>query len=1000
MNKNIFNQEYITMSDLYLAYRKAKSEAFYETSHTNAIAFCYFESDIKGNLQRLHNQITKELRSLVRDLEFIGSYSYIPKSINNETWKNKKDVHYRSVDPIADWKQKFIENKRKKATAEYRLIICPTVEYQILSALWIIKIGHKFEEKLDKNLSYGNRLRRREKKQVPNEKIYSPLNNNASGLFSPYFPAYKKWRDDGLNSMRNLIEENKPVTAITMDLEKFYHQSSPNFLLRRSFHKRIGVELTDDEKKLTELFIESINFWYENTPDYDTSQNGALPVGLSASKVISNVLLYDLDIQISQGLKPNYYGRYVDDIFIVFETPDELINGNSIINYISKKVECVKINQNKGQQPDLRLKINYASDCELKFTARKQKIFSLSGAYGLDFIDQISNQIKEQSSEYRLLPELPTDSIEMANKTLLASSDASLIPDALRKADVVSIRRLGLSLLLKDIESYSNDLDSIKWVEKRKEFYGLVGRYLLTPQGIFEYYGYLHRVFRLMIINNDFGYTNTFIEKLNITLELIDETTLKLNKNKLISCKEYFYSRLFEVAIQASTDKNFRNWEKLRKTIINLSTLTCIEKKPLTKKTLIELKDKVLLADFGFRSYKDYWFYSQNEDINIAQAPRAMDVRRVLRITLIRRFRESAQLKQPHWLALAFPTRPLTIQEIAIICPEVLRNNKLFKDSILALRGAKTLFRSDVGYSSPTGESNLFNIPDKFRKKRLIALTNYFTSDKQFDLALTGHPDESLERYERINKLINSILKGGVKADYIVFPECALPLRWAFNIAQKLAKQKISLIAGIEYYRHKLNERLIRNDCLLSLTTNWPGYNSNLLILQPKTFPSHSEKKQLKEKKLGLFTYKNNVTPGLPIYKHGDFHFGSIICSDLTNPSIRVSFQGLVDCLFVLEWNPDVKTFSYLVEGTSHDTHSFVVQVNNRAYGDSRVRVPYRTEHKRDPVRVKGGISDTYVIAEIDYKPLRRFQKRGVMTDNSSDFKPVPVGFKMSKSRF
>lgn len=71
----------------------------------------------------------------------------------------------------------------------------------------------------------------------------------------------------------------------------------------------------------------------------------------------------------------------------------------------------------------------------------------------------------------------------MAEKTLLASSDASLVADALRKADALSIRRLGISLLIRDIEKYSQNLNKDEWTDVRKEFYELSGRYLLTPKG-------------------------------------------------------------------------------------------------------------------------------------------------------------------------------------------------------------------------------------------------------------------------------------------------------------------------------------------------------------------------------------------------------------------------------------------------------------------------------------------------------------------------------------
>lgn len=1000
MIKKLFSKDYITIADIYLAYRKAKAEAFFDNFHPNAISFCDFENNINDNIFKLHAKIINEDSKWWEDTKFIGNYHYVPKSLDDSSWNNKLNVHYSCVDPTENWKHRFKESKSKRLTPKYRLIQSPSVEYQIISALWILKVGHKFEEKLDKNLSYGNRLRRKRHLFEDLATYNGPINHNSSGLFSPYFSAYKKWRSRGLNKMKELIEEGHSVTAITMDLASFYHNASANFILRPSFLKKIGVELSSNEKRFTTLLLSSITNWYKNTPDYNVREEGALPVGLSASKVISNVLLYELDVQIKQGLNPSYYGRYVDDIFLVFKTPDNLaMNGDEILSYMSRHVDCLKINRESGKQPDLRLRFNYAFDSELKFTASKQKIFSLSGKHGLDFIDQIANQIKAQSSEYRMLPEVPKDSVEMANKTLLASQDASLIADALRKADGVSVRRLGLSLLLRDIESYSEDLSNDEWKNIRIEFYGLVERYLLTPKGLFDLFGYLPRVFKLMVTNSDFECSYNFIDKLSGCLTLISNTTEKSTNSKLISCREYFFERLFEVALQSSTTKDFDKWEPLRKSLIKLHTLSNHNEKKLTKTQIKKLSNSLLLADFGCRSYKDYWYYTQSEDINITKVPSKISVRKILRLALIKKFRESAELKIPHWPALAFPTRPLSIQEIALICPKVFDEDKskLFSDSILGLRGAKTsAFR--IGKKTCDDDGVVLAVPNKTNSNIYIALTNFETTDIQYQAALNDNPDISLKRYEKINTLVNNILRSNRKCDYIVFPECSLPRRWAVNIAGKLAKQRISLIAGIEYYKYKNCEGVVRNDCLLSLSTNWPGYNSNILVLQPKHTPSHEERKSLANNSLKLFEPNPN-TNIFPVYKHGNFHFGSIICSDLTNPLNRVRFQGKIDCLFVLEWNPDVKTFSFLVEGASHDIHSFVVQVNNRTYGDSRVRAPYRAEYKRDSVRLKGGLSDSYLIAEINYTVLRKFQKQGIMTDGSSEFKPVPIGFKMSKAR-
>ncbi|MFW0969787.1 RNA-directed DNA polymerase [Vibrio parahaemolyticus] len=1003
MGTRIFGKDYISLADMYLAYRKAKTEAFYDNFHPNSISFAIFESNIQENIELLYSKIINKSSKWWLDESFIGEYRYVPKSLDDSIWDDNLNVHYRSVDPIKDWSQRFSENSQKRLDANYRLILCPTVEYQILSALWILKVGHKFEEKLDKDLSFGNRLRRRRHQLEDFGSFNGPLNLDTSGLFSPYFSAYKSWRKKGLDAMKDLINNGSSVTAITMDLASFYHNASPNFILRPSFLNKIGLSLNFDERKFTSLLLDSINCWYKTTPDFEDRKEGALPVGLSASKVISNVLLYELDEQVSKGIEPEYYGRYVDDIFLVFKTPEGLTTGDSILTYMSKHVECLKINREKGKQPDLRLRFNYASDSDLKFTASKQKIFSLSGEYGLDFISQISSQIRAQSSEYRMLPEVPRDSVVMADKTLLASPDASLIPDALRKADVVSVRRLGLSLLLKDIENYSQDLSSANWLDTRKEFYGLVERYLLTPKGLFDLFGYLHRVFNIMITNHDFEFATRFIEKLSECIKLIEATTKKSNSNKVKvgRWKEYIYDKLFETALKSSTSTTFDKWAALRRLLILLSDFSNIKNAPITKPKLKDLSYKLLLSDLGYRSYKDFWYYSQSQDINNVNVPRTVSVRKVLRLALIRKFRESTDLKLPHWPALTFPTRPLSIQEIALICPKVLDDiddNKLFRESVLGLRGAKTY--NHLGVRRDVNDSNdcTIYIPKSAKNNIHVALTNFETTNEQFELSLQRKPDRSLDRYERINQLINDILKAKPKCDYIVFPECSLPRRWAVNISSKLARQKISLISGIEYYGHKNSQSLIRNDCLVSLATKWPGYNSNFIFMQPKLQPSHGEAAQLKKSNLKQYIPKE-ASEILPVYKHGDFHFGILICSDLTNPVNRVRFQGEVDCLFVLEWNPDVKTFSFLVEGAAHDIHSYVVQVNNRAYGDSRVRVPYRTDYKRDSVRVKGGLSDTFVIAEIDHIPLRKFQKKGLMTDSKSEFKPVPVGFKMSKSR-
>lgn len=1005
MRKKGFSKDFIKIEDLYLAYRKAKADAFFDNMHPCALAFTAYEKRLEGNLNNLFSRLVTSEVTWFSDLDIVGGHIYVPKSLDLSKWEDEKDdVHYRAINPLEDWQLRFDASGQTKVDAKYRLLITATVDYQIISALWILKVGQWFEAKLNKDWFYGNRLRRNRPNmwmQLLFKNGNGQLNQECSGLFSPYFSGYQSWREKGLKAMRTAVKEGKSINAITMDLASFYHNTSPKFILRKAFLDEIGIAMDGDEKEFTEQLIKSIDTWYKSTPDYNKRPKGALPVGLSASKILSNILLYQFDKEVKDNLKPLYYGRYVDDIFLVTESHDGGKNGQGVLDGITASVDCLEQVKNNT----LKVNLPYAKDSNLLFAGDKQKIFSLSSEHGLDFIDQISEQIRKQSSEHRLLPEVPETATDMASKALLATPSASLSADALRKADVVSVRRLGFSLLLRDIESYARDLRPQVWDDLRQEFYGLVHRHLLNPQGIFEFTNYYPRIFGLMVGCGDFDDARKFVEGIVSCFDLLSKTTADGTKeqSERLSCQSYLVKVLAQAGLQASTAKGYSSHTKLGRVLRLLFAFDEAFKFPTRAPSLRKLGKDLLFADWGSRSYKDYWYYSQEEDFKGPKIPGKHSIRKTIRLGAARKFQEFAQLKQPHWMALAFPTRPLTIQEMLIIAPELLEDQVLFKQSILGLRGAKVGNQSSLGIKfkngSETEPRKHLSVPISHKQKAAkIALTSLETTYEEWTEAASGKPNRSLERYQRIFGLVNLILKEKEKPDYVVFPECSIPRRWAFSMAQKLAGNGISLICGLEYYVDKKSrKKQLRNDCFVSMTTPWPGYKSSVIYMQPKLAPSHGEKEGLKKLRKEQWIPPEGVK-GLPIYNHGGFHFGILICSDMTNIESRAHFQGMVDSLFVLEWNPDVNTFSFLVESAAHDLHTFVVQVNNRMYGDSRIRAPYKADYARDSVRIKGGLTDFYVIGDIDFMTLRKFQKTKRRLANPL-FKPLPIGFKMSEGR-
>jgi hypothetical protein len=994
---------YITLDDLYNAYKKAKQEAFYEKTHFHAVIFTQYEQALHSNLQKLHKELTKQKPDWFRNPTFLGGYSYLPKSIDVSGW-NGEDGHFCALHPTEDWKRRYNQGT-KKAQANFRLVITPTVDFQIVSALWIIKVGYLFYKAIDKSVSYANRVRELSSYNSVLDTYETKVNLNTPGLFTPYFSCYREWRENGLTAMQTALEQQRTILAITMDVEQFYHRVSPDFILRDEFLKKSKITLTKDEIRITKDLLSAINYWYRRTPDYLYRPEGAIPVGLSASKIISNVLMNEFDCEIKSRLKPIYYGRYVDDIFLVIENSDRIASASEVTKHLAKELApLISIKSERKSQPSLLLNLPYAQDSQIIFRGKKQKIFALSSKHGLDLIQNIKEQIRSQSSEYRLLPSLPETGEEMASRALLATPDATLQADALRKADAISIRRLGLTLLVRDIEAYADDLDPKQWNKQRHEFYELVSRHALTPQGFFDYFGHIPRVFGIMIASGDLNSANSYIDQLCNVIEILQQTIEQDEQTveKFRLCIANLGVALRQSGLQAATELEERLDSKLHKTLKRLKTFSASLRIPPTLPGLRKEVHQILLADWGRRPYKEHWYFNQKVDEIATKIPRQLKVRHRVRIKIIRKFvKLYTNLKAPYWPSLAFPTRPLNFTEIGLVAPEVLENSKLYKAAIMLFRGARVIADRGFGFQKKEQEEDAplyFLAPKRQAPEIFLGVMSYETALTQWARAAKGNSDRSPHRYKNLITLINRTIEERNRPSYIIFPELSIPRKWAIRIANKLSQNNVSLISGIEYYRDRKSKRL-RNDCLISLVTNWPGYKTNAIVLQSKFAPAVPELAELKK----LFKGKkaNLHCPAPPfdrpqIYIHGDFCFSVFICSDLTNIAHRNTLRGHIDCLFASEWNQDIRTFSPLVESTANDLHSYVVQVNNRQYGDSRIRAPFARDYMRDVVQVKGGLSDYYVVGHVAHRKLRSEQanQRG-----RKIFKPTPIGYVMSKLR-
>jgi hypothetical protein len=301
------------------------------------------------------------------------------------------------------------------------------------------------------------------------------------------------------------------------------------------------------------------------------------------------------------------------------------------------------------------------------------------------------------------------------------------------------------------------------------------------------------------------------------------------------------------------------------------------------------------------------------------------------------------------------------------------------------------------------------------KKKVVVALTNLKTEDDDWAAMACDKSNLSATRYSRIADLVEQVVNLKPRPDYALFPELSIPLPWVDTVANYLTRSGISLIAGTEY-RHFDNDEILSEACLV-LTDNRLGFPSSVRIWQPKLEPAVGEDKELtakfgkkwaievneNSKGITVYTHKPKslkIDNPKPVYIHNDVHFGVMVCSELQNSKARVKFQGELDALMVLSWNQDLETFASLIESAALDIHAYTILVNNRKYGDSRVRSPAKESFMRDLARVRGGDNDFVIAATLYIDELRAFQSRAKRWPQDGDkFKPVPEGFKLAKGR-
>ena len=138
------------------------------------------------------------------------------------------------------------------------------------------------------------------------------------------------WRDQGIDVATEIAQKNKDVALFSLDFKSYFYQLDVNFNeivenlktfhVETSGNLKLALNLTKILKKIFEVYNERIRRYSAET-HAGTETYCSLPIGFASSSILGNWLLCDFDNNIADNVRPSYYGRYVDDVIMVFEKP-------------------------------------------------------------------------------------------------------------------------------------------------------------------------------------------------------------------------------------------------------------------------------------------------------------------------------------------------------------------------------------------------------------------------------------------------------------------------------------------------------------------------------------------------------------------------------------------------------------------------------------------------------------------------------------------------------
>lgn len=853
-------------------------------------------------------------------------------------------------------------------------------ELWLIDILWTLYVGPLFDNALSKDC-YGNRLK------AKSLSLVEPSNSSDSkDVFVSYISQYNDWRNGAIETAKRVTTEGDNVAIVALDIKQYFYNIDLKF-------QKITAEIESliDDKEALEFALFLTNLLEKIYKKYSKKikpqlkythkgceNNVGLPIGLTSSTVLANWYLSGFDREVSDIVRPAYYGRYVDDILFGFKRP-KLQQSKVVKSFIEDYLSSAISIEDK--------KFEVISEFgNLEIQQEKVQLHQYHSNHSTAGLDVIIEALQKQSSEYRLLPD-GSSKVNLSNyaNEFLYDGHESNLKNVLKASE----NEGGLSQFLsKQIalaqgsrQSHHRDL----LIDITKLFKG---------QNILRFFRLWEKVYQFAIVLKEYDIAAKFYQNLQVEISLINSASIQYPRKRqafVETLREHInlYNNISFSMVIAALDirlpqQGFGGFQMMP----GLGSNFIKPKESLDKiidENRLKLPTQKIRSANLFKHYLSAWPLANYTDYEgDLTCQKAFLGERSIRLNQTKVNYTPRYIHFDEWQTF----------DLFRLLNENSNLPSWIKDS-------------EANYFRETGNSiSNFNVYEKSnqedkitthhivvgqnskRAELKLGLANFVVPDNDIASALRTDTPTNLsnERQCSLNSMLNSAVRDNV--DVLVFPEVSVPVEWLPNMVHFARLNRIGLIFGLEHWVVGGNAHNLIVE-VLPFQSNGK-YNSCAILPRLKNHYAPAEQKLLHSLRL----YQPQVQK--PAYHRVSWNGTSLStynCFELSDISHRVLFKSQLDLLVACVWNRDTNYYQHILESTVRDLHCYTVQSNTSQYGGSCVLQPSRTENKT-LLYVKGGENSSILSTKLNIKKLRQFHYQSSPTESDKGgFKPLPPGF-------